>query len=215
MLVGILTISASYGAGGSIIAPAVAEKLGLPLIRRAIASDVAAQMAGPLMEAVADEEHGAGPLSRLFSRTFRVLSQGTYFAVPLTAEEEDELRDQLQAGMEEAARRGGAVILAPAALFVVGSGPDTLHVRLDGPVERRCERAAIIEQVDLETAKARQRDTDTARSLYVRHFYGASWDDPQLYHLVVDTTCLPLEKSVELIVSAARARFATASEVAP
>jgi len=214
MVVRIITISASYGAGGSVIAPAVAEQLGLPLIRRAITSDVAARMAGPLREAVADEEHGAGPLSRLFSRTVRILSQGTYFAVPLTAEEEDELGDQLQAGMAEAARRGGAVILAPAALFVAGSGPDTFHVRLDGPVERRCERAAVIEKVDLDTAKAHQRDTDTARSLYVRHFYGASWDDPRLYHLVVDTTCLPLETSVDLIVSAARARFERATEVA-
>jgi cytidylate kinase len=170
-------------------------------------------MAPTLREAL-DDERPQSTLSRLFGTTVRLLSQGTYFAVPLTAEEND-VRRQLEAGMEEAARRGGHVALAPGAVFVVGDHPGALHVRLDGPVERRWERAAQIEKVDLATARARQRETDEARALYVRHVYRARWDDSVLYHLLIDTTALPLETSVDLIVAAARSRFAQAGEAAP
>lgn len=206
-----VTISASYGAGGSLIAPMLAERLDVPLVSRPITSNVAAQMAGALREAL-DDERPQGRLSRLFGTTVRVLSQGTYFAVPLTAEEEDEVRVQFEAGLEEATRRGGQVALAPGARFVIGDAPGVLHVRLDGPVKRRWERAAQIEGLDLATARARQQETDEARALYVRHIYCARWDDPALYHLIVDTTALPLEASVEVIATAARARFAEAGE---
>jgi cytidylate kinase len=209
----VVTISASYGAGGSVIAPAVAERLDLPLVLRPITSDVAAHLAPALREAFEDERPETG-FSRIFGRTVQLLSQGTYFAVPLTVEE-DEVRVQLEAGMAEAERRGGHVALAPGARFVVGDRPGTLHVRLQGPAERRVERAARIEKVDLATARARLRDTDDARSLYVRHVYRARWDDPSLYHLVIDTTAFPLEAGVDLIVSAARALFARVEEATP
>jgi cytidylate kinase len=206
----VVTISASYGAGGSVIAPAVAEGLDLPLVQRPITSDVAAQMTATLREAH-DDERPESPWSLLFGTTVRLLSQGTYFAVPLTPQEDD-VGKQLQAGMAEASRRGGQVALAPGARFVLGDLPGALHVRLDGPTERRCERAAEIEKLDLATARTRQRETDEARSLYVRHVYRARWDDPTLYHLVLDTTAFPLEASVDVIIAAARARFAHAGE---
>lgn len=209
----VVTISASYGAGGSVIAPAVAQRLDLPLVSRSITSDVAAHMVGALREAH-DDERAEGTWSRLFSTTVRVLSQGTYFAVPLTPEEEDEVRVKFEAAIKEARRRHGQVALAPGARFVIGDAPGVLHVRLDGPVERRWERAAQFEKVSLATARTRQRETDEARALYVRHVYRARWDDPSLYHLLLDTTALSLEACVDVIATAAQARFATAGEAA-
>jgi len=50
-----VTISASYGAGGSVIAPAVAEQLNLPLLDRAISSLVAAQLHVSVQEAEGGE----------------------------------------------------------------------------------------------------------------------------------------------------------------
>ncbi len=46
-----VTISAGYGAGGSIIAPEVARQLGLPLLDRAISSHVAARLRVTVREA--------------------------------------------------------------------------------------------------------------------------------------------------------------------
>ena len=46
-----VTISAGYGAGGSVVAPHVAKLLGLPLLDRAISSRVAAQLRVSVKEA--------------------------------------------------------------------------------------------------------------------------------------------------------------------
>ena len=46
-----VTISAGYGAGGSVIAPEVARQLGLPMLDRAISSHVAAQLRVSVQEA--------------------------------------------------------------------------------------------------------------------------------------------------------------------
>ncbi|MFG2090827.1 MULTISPECIES: cytidylate kinase family protein [unclassified Spirillospora] len=48
-------------------------------------------------------------------------------------------------------------------------------------------------------------DNDRARTAYVKHFYGADPADPRLYHLVIDSTGLPVPATVELIVVAALA----------
>lgn len=61
-----ITISASFGAGGSWVAPRVAERLGRRFIDRAIPVGVAEQLAVPLEHALAHDESAAAPgLARL------------------------------------------------------------------------------------------------------------------------------------------------------
>lgn len=52
-------------------------------------------------------------------------------------------------------------------------------------------------------------ETDRARSLYVRHFYGADWADASLYHLVLDSTAITIAACSEIVLAAAADRFAT------
>ena len=47
---------------------------------------------------------------------------------------------------------------------------------------------------------------DAARAAYVRQFYRADAAAPERYHLVLDSTRIPREACVELIVAAAKAR---------
>jgi cytidylate kinase len=49
------------------------------------------------------------------------------------------------------------------------------------------------------------RQTDRARDAYVRHFYAADPRDPSIFHLMIDSTAIPLDDCVELIAGAARA----------
>ena len=50
-----VTISAGYGAGGSVVAPEVAKRLGLPVLDRAISSRVAALLQVTVPEAEGGE----------------------------------------------------------------------------------------------------------------------------------------------------------------
>jgi cytidylate kinase len=205
---GTVTIAASYGSGGSVVAPAVAERLGLPLLDRAIPASVATELAGPLLAALADDErHEGGLVGRLFSRAVTV--SGYYQGAPLTIPLGDsDLVSRTEEVIRCAARRCGAVVLGRAGMFVLRGWPDTLHVRLDGPPEARRRQAMAHEGLDAETAARQQVATDRARAAYVRHFYRdqGRWEDPANYHLVLDSTVLSLDACVKLIVTAARAR---------
>jgi cytidylate kinase len=87
---------------------------------------------------------------------------------------------------------------------VLREHPQALRVRLDGPVERRVRQAMRIQNVDEETARQTVRRLDRAHAAYLKQFYGVDVDDPTLYHLRIDSTAMPLEACVELIVVAAR-----------
>jgi cytidylate kinase len=103
----------------------------------------------------------------------------------------------------EHAAAGRGVILGRACAFVLRYRPEVLRVRLDGPEEGRLEQAMRIEGVDRETATTHMRQTDRARDLYVRHFYGADPRDTSIFHLVVDSTAIRLDACVDLVAKAA------------
>jgi cytidylate kinase len=91
---------------------------------------------------------------------------------------------------------------------VLRDHPGALHVRLTGPREARIEQGMRLEGVDRETAARHADETDRARETYVRHFYRVDPRDATLYHLVIDSTAIPLEACADMIVEAARARAA-------
>jgi cytidylate kinase len=103
------------------------------------------------------------------------------------------------------------VILGRAAAVVLGKSCG-YHVRLDGPPEARVARGAAIEGVGLNEAQAHMRAADKARTAYVRRLYGVDPADASLYHLVIDSTAIPIEAAVGLIVTAAREAGRTPAE---
>ena len=84
--------------------------------------------------------------------------------------------------------------------------PGALHVRLTGPRDARIAQGAELEHLDLEAAARHLEESDRAREAYVRHFYRCDPTDAAHYHLVIDSTALPLDACVALIADAALAR---------
>jgi cytidylate kinase len=202
----VVTISASYGAGGSQVGPRLAERLGVPFVDRAIPVVVAERLAVPLSDALRHDEAVRSVLERLLVR-FAPAAQAFSGAAP-PPELLDE-RTYLQATEEvirERARRGEAVILGRAAAVVLQDDPRALHVRLDGPDDLRLEQAMALEGADRETAHRHMRETDRAREAYVQQFYGVDARDVALYHLVIDSTAISLDACVDLIARAAADR---------
>ena len=64
----IVTVSASYGAGGALVGPKLAERLEVPFLDRAIPSEVAERLAIPMEEAAARDDSIGGLLSRVAMR---------------------------------------------------------------------------------------------------------------------------------------------------
>ncbi len=209
-----VTISAGYGAGGSVVAPAVAERLGLPLLDRAISTTVAAELHVTLDEAEGGRPHrsfGERFLSALTPLAGGVLGAGADVVPPgdaAAAHASAPFREQAELIMRDALRTG-AVILGRAGGAAFAREPGVLRVRLFGPQQARVEQAMRLEGIDRETAEYRLTEVDSARALYVRRLYGADIDGPDLYHLQLDSTALALDCCVDLVVSAYRTGLAT------
>lgn len=203
---GIVTVSASYGAGGAEVAPAVADRLGLPFHDRAIPVQVASRLGVPVEEAEANDETVVRGLWRLVT-SLGTMPDPAGGVVPTAGSvDEQSYRQQTERVLAEIAEGAGGVVLGRAAALVLRDRPDSLHVRLDGPRERRL--AVAIQRSGRPAADVRRdlETNDRGRESYVRHFYRT---DPALarhYHLVVDSTALPLGTVVDLVVAAARAR---------
>ncbi len=197
-----VAISASFGAGGNVLGPDVAERLGLPFFDRAIPAAVAARLAVPIEDAAAQDEKAPSTWARL-ARAFANM------AVPMApqnldpGEDPDRFKEQTEGILRQIAATTGGVVLGRGAAVVLGGRPDVLRVRLQGEAEARAARVAVREGLDLESARRMQRETDEARDHYLRLFYRVRPGDPALYDLVVDSVRIPIEVCTELIVLAA------------
>jgi hypothetical protein len=205
---GVVTLAALYGAGGSVVGPRVAERLGVPFLDRQIPESVAKRTGLPedAVEDVDDAPRSAA--KRLVSTLGRA---STISGGPAgTAESLDLQERKLRSYMEEFLARAaetGCVALGRGGMVVLRTAPTALHVQLAGPRDARVRQGMEIEGVDRATAERRQEDEDAARRGYLRRVYGVDGDDPSLYHMVLDSTTLELDVCVELIVTASRARI--------
>ena len=202
----LVTISAAYGAGGSRVGPAVAERLDLPFVDRAIPTGVAERLALPLREAVARDESVGHWLTRAllsFGQVGPVLAGAS--PPPAELVTDDAFRAATEQVLHELAVQG-AVVLGRAGALVLGDVPGALHVRLTGPRDARIAQGAELEHLDLEAAARHLEESDRAREAYVRHFYRCDPADAAHYHLVIDSTALALDACVALIADAALAR---------
>jgi hypothetical protein len=203
---GIVTVSAAYGAAGAEIAPAVAQRLGLPFHDRAIAAQVAGRLGVPVTEAEANDETVVRGLWRLVASlgTMPDPVGGVLPTSPLP--DARAYRQQTERLLREIADGAGGVVLGRAGAMVLGDRADALHVRLDGPRERRLAAAVQRSGRSAEEVQREMEANDRSREAYVRHFYRCDPAAAKHYHLVIDSTVLPVGTVVDLVVTAAHAR---------
>jgi cytidylate kinase len=197
----VVTISASYGSGGTVVGPQVADRLGLPFLERILSPKVVAASSVTSVERP----------ERLISRIVDALAGMPLVLgarTPELAEElspEEQLRGEVEASIRSLAETTGGVVLGRGGMAVLRGAPRAFHVRLDGPPDRRVQQAMRISGIDETEARRRCRDTDQARRVYIQRFYDDDLDDRRLYHLVIDSTAVPLAGCTDTILVAADA----------
>ena len=195
-----------YGTGISRIGSRVAERLGVPFLDRGVVTGVAERLRVPEASIETyDPDSEKAPRSGLRRFLDSLGQPATADTSPASDQEAHRLRSAMENYLAEATLRGG-VVVGRGGMVVLRRVPGVLHVRLDGPRDARVEQAMRMFGLDRRTAERRQEENDWARIRYVREEYGIDPDDPDLYHLRIDSTVLDWDTCVELIVAAARAR---------
>ena len=205
----VITVSATYGTGGSIIAPRLAAELGLPFVDRLISADAATHPERPAsQEGLVKGEQESTPTGRFLSYFARAATVGAVIGPDPDLQDDSDIRARTEEGLREVAAGAPGVVLGRAGAVVLAARPRAFHIRLDGPVERRVAWAAPHENLDLDAARRRQSETDRARTSFVKRLYRRDPADASLYHLLLDPTVLGVDAAVEVIKVAAQAFFA-------
>jgi cytidylate kinase len=196
----LVAISASYGAGGQVVGPALAERLGVPFLDRAVPVQVAERLDVPVADATAHDDRDCEEswLERML-RGFRATEPGIPTAIPAAGPTSEDFGRATEQVLLEQAATGEGVILGRASTIVLRDNPNALRVRLGGPRNRRIEQAMRLGEIDRETAERALDQLDRTHTAYARDLYGVEIADPKNFHLVLDSTAIPLEACVELI----------------
>ena len=201
-----MTISATFGAGGSIVGPAVADHLGVPFVDRAIPVAVATEIGCTLDEALVHDDRAERGIGRILAGAARLPNvtlggMDIYQPDPAVVPEQ-EFVARTERILEKITE---GVVLGRAGAVVLADRPHTLHVRLDGRRDRRLAKVAASFGLGSREAERMLDDNDRARAAYVKHFYRVDPADPGLYHLVLDGARLPESVCADLVVAAAQA----------
>jgi hypothetical protein len=200
----LVALSASYGAGGNVIGPALAERLGVPFLDRAIPVKVAEELRVEPDEVAAVEDRHGGWLERLLGG----FSAGDTIAptwLPGAGLNSDDFRRETEKVLLGQCETGEGVMLGRAAAIVLRDDPRVLRVRLDGPRDARLRQAMRFGGVDEATARRALERLDRAHADYARELYGADIHDFSLYDLMLDSTRFEVDDCVDLLLGAAGA----------
>ena len=181
-----ITVSRKLGANGSEVARTVAGGLGYRFYDTAAIAAMAQRLG--LADSVKEvDEKPPSIFQRLFSHRPTV-----YF-------------DRLYSVIYELAKQGDAVFLGRGSNILLGAFNCALHVRVTASLERRI-RTLTERGFSEETARRAIRQSDAERSAFVRVAFGADWEDPERYHLVLNMDKLSVKLAVSTVVQVARSR---------
>lgn len=163
----VVTISGSFGAAPSEVGHAVAARLGIPFVDRAVPLRVASTLGVTTDGAVAHDEHVQGTVARSLSNIIGIpVSFGSTGLITRPTDDEDAFRQATEKVLWDVASDRGGVILGRAGAIVLHDFPGALHERLDGPEERRVQRTVEVLGIDEDSAKNQVERTDGSHRLY-------------------------------------------------
>lgn len=229
----VIAMGGLSGGGARTLGPMVAERLGLDYVDRLILTD-AARRVGATVEALHQREERpptrgerlARFLQRVLERSAMTGMGGDYYFGPgaaafLTQEYEDlpqpvatrgyELEDERYVeGIREVIRgladRGNVVIIGRASYIILRDDPRVLRIGIEARLEDRIARIMERERLNYDQARKTVRDRDRARTYYFKRFFGIdNPDDPEYFHLMVNTSDVSADYAVRLIVESAKA----------
>lgn len=205
----VITISRHYGSGGIEVARRLCDILGYSYFDKTLMVRVAAEVGISEREVVdvsVDTYKMRGFFDRLFGRrrSSAWAPTGTPRSDRLRVESLDEaasvnlVKDTIIAAYE----RDNVVIVGRGGQAVLRDKPGVLHVRITAPQGARALRVKERDNIPLSQATELVRSKDQAAADYLKRFLDIEWENPLLYHLIINTGWWELENTSELIVNA-------------
>jgi len=207
----VITISRQYGSGGDQIAARVCEILGYSMFDKNLMVQVASEVGLSESEVVDLSEESykmQSFLDRLLGRRtvakVKTWTQDSTGAETLTVQElaEDHGRELVRKTIVAAQERGNVLVLGRGGQAILREKPGVLHVRIAAPMGGRVLRIQEQEGLSREEARRLARQKDRSAAEYLERFFHIEWDNPMLYHLMLNTGRWDIEAAAQIIVNA-------------
>jgi len=101
--------------------------------------------------------------------------------------------------IKEIAARDNVIIVGRGAQVVLKDFPDCYHLRLEGLADKKIARVMEKEHLNEKEAAGKIKSADKHRSAYMEYFYNVDNQDPALYHFVINTDLLSMDKVIRFM----------------
>jgi cytidylate kinase len=205
----IITISRQIGSMGDELAEMLSQELGYRYFDKLLMTEIA--VASGLSEAeVIDYNEDNYKIKNFFEQLFNRKTplgkitvkekdeMGRTVITTKTFDEENSLAFT-QAVIKKLVDWDNVVIVGRGGQILLRNVPHTLHLRVIAPLEFRIENIMKKKGFSKEDALKYISEKDRAAQEYLYRFYNVDWNDPELYHMVINMGMWNLDKIVKVI----------------
>ena len=195
----VITISRQFGAGGITLGKMVAKKFGYTFADTEIIKMVA-QMANVSTHFVNTvEKEAGGKFSKFISKTVSKPLVGRILKDERGYIDEEIYLDYLVLIIAQMGDDGNVVILGRGSQYILNDHPDAYHILLIDTFENRVR--FMQKNYDLSQGRATQavKNEDKRRLNLYKKLGKTDYDNPDLYHLVLNMSRVSLEHALQLV----------------
>lgn len=202
----VITIGRAFGAGGRAVGRRIADRLGIDYYDKELLVDAAgrAGMDKGLFEK--NDERAPGFLAGILpmSMGYNAIA---WYAGPNNVSGEAVYRAQSDF-IRDIADRKPCVIVGRTADYILRDRPNVVNIFLHAPedacIDRIISRADCVSRAD---ARSLIRKTNRLRSEFYNFYTDRTWGAASTYDLTLDSSSLPLDTLVDIIISYLHARL--------
>ena len=195
----VITISRQYGAGGKTLGKMVATELGYEFADSEIVAKVAelANVSTHWVETV--ENEAGGKLSRFVSRMVSRPLVDKILKGERGYIDETIYLDYLVLIIAQIADEGDVVILGRGSQYILDDHPDAFHILMIDEFKNRVRFMQKNYELSESRATRLIRGEDKRRKTLYQKLGKTDYDDPYLYHLVLNMSKVTLEEAKQIV----------------
>lgn len=193
----VVTISRQFGAGGRTLGERLCDRFGFQLVDEPVIDEIArkCKISGDWLKAM--EKEASSTILGIISS---VASCGLLYRTPASPGEGFEKKKYIECLtriMTSLADKGGYVFVGRGAQLVLKDRPDAVHILLVAEYEDRVKFLVQHYQISPSEAEAMVKQKERQRAAVAANIFGVEINDPALYHMVVNTSCIPFDWAVD------------------
>lgn len=229
----IITISRQFGCSGEYVGERVAKKLGYQFVNNEIIQFIAILTSTPTTVVRSfDEEYHSNitatlskyidlnmftdivrddPFVKCETAECKILPEHTslfeenYKSDPIF--DSESFQKMVERIIIKLSQKDNVVIMGRGGQIILKDHPNTLHVKVYAPKEKRIEWIMNREKIDFKTAKKKIEEIDKRRADFIAHYYNSDINDINLYHLLINIHKFNIEQASEIITDTVKKHF--------